>query len=700
MLSPMPPSKSGIADYSAALAGELAKHVDLTVFDAAPGVAELSKFDIALYQLGNNPFHSFVYEAALKTPGVVVMHESNLHHLITDLTIRRGDWDGYVAECEYNGGAVARDFSLRVRRLEVGPDYDGLPMTRRLLTNSRGLVAHSGFVLRESFNQGFDGPAAVIPHGAWIPSANRLATRHLLGLGEQHTLIGAFGFLKPYKRIAESLRAFRRLVRLEPNARMILVGEPHPEFPVEQLIRTLGLRDSVRILGFVEIEKFVEYIAACDIVLNLRFPTVGETSGSLTRAMGLGRAVLVSDVGSFSELPDDVCLKVPVGADEEDLIFEYLNTLVSRPDLALAMGGRAKAWVERECRWDVVGRRYAAFLGEVVEGRAPSAVAVPLPYGHGSEGGVVFGGGVGAGGLVTAVGAGYVAVGAGYVTVDVGVGQVAEVVQVEEPAPRQPEPVDPLVFETWLSPEGRAYAANHKSRFVHTLEITPRGDETQSVLEMGAYMQLTPALQHTLGYGYVRGCYYGPEGRTDHKHLVSEDGTVFECEVDHFDAEKHVYPYADESFDTVLCCELIEHLFEDPMFMMSEINRILKPGGHLVMTTPNAGSLRAVSAILLGYHPAFFPAYIRPRKEGEEAEARHNREYVPMEIQHLLTDSGFELVRLETGEFLEKLHPELAWVTHLLQRYKLSHDLRGDGIYAVGRKAGPIRERWPAWLYS
>ena len=138
----MPPSKSGIADYSAALAEELSKRTDLTVFGSEPKNFDPSRFDISLYQLGNNPYHSFVYEGALRHPGVVVMHESNLHHLITDLTIRRGDWDAYGEECAFNGGTEARDFALRVRNLEVGPDYDGLPMTKRLLRHSRGVVAH------------------------------------------------------------------------------------------------------------------------------------------------------------------------------------------------------------------------------------------------------------------------------------------------------------------------------------------------------------------------------------------------------------------------------------------------------------------------------------------------------------------------------------------------------------------------------
>ena len=381
MFSPMPPSKSGIADYSEALAAELSQRVRLQVFGGPSPSFNPADFDISVYQLGNNPCHGFACEAALRYPGIAVMHEANLHHLVADLTINRGDWDAYLAECELNGGPAALAFARRVRALEVGPDYDGLPMTRRLLNASRGLIVHSEFVAGQMREQGFEGPVAVIPHGTWIPRTDRNAARHLLGLDPATPLVGAFGFLKPYKRIAESLRALRRLVAVDPRVRMILVGEPHPDFPVHQIIRTLGLSEHVRVIGFAPIERFVEYMGACDIVLNLRYPTVGETSGSLQRAMGLGKAVIVSDIGSFSELPDDTCLKVPAGPDlatqEEDLIFQYLNLLVSRPDLAQAMGNRAKRSVERECSWAVAADRYADFIDQVLTGRKPAAKPEP-----------------------------------------------------------------------------------------------------------------------------------------------------------------------------------------------------------------------------------------------------------------------------------------------------------------------------------
>jgi SAM-dependent methyltransferase len=264
----------------------------------------------------------------------------------------------------------------------------------------------------------------------------------------------------------------------------------------------------------------------------------------------------------------------------------------------------------------------------------------------------------------------------------------------------EPPPSSRDILE-WVEPrpEPQAYVETHLTRLEKTLAMIPPGGYEDRILEMGAYLQMTPALNRKLGYGQVRGCYHGPLGGVDHKVVTSENGDVFECDVDLFDAEKDIFPYPDAHFSTVLCCELIEHLAADPMHMMAEINRILKPGGHLVLTTPNLASLRSISGLLQGYHPGLFSVYLKPSAAGVEG-VRHHREYTPIEIHLLLKDSGFDVVRLETGPFRAAPHPGLAWVTHLLKRYQLPADLRGEGIYAVGSKMGPVRERYPAWLYS
>jgi len=261
--------------------------------------------------------------------------------------------------------------------------------------------------------------------------------------------------------------------------------------------------------------------------------------------------------------------------------------------------------------------------------------------------------------------------------------------------------VEPEYIASWTPTEAsRGYLATHLTRLEKTLAITPPGGLHDRILEMGVYLQITPALHTRMGYGEVRGCYYGPAGTVERRTTTSDTGEQFTCDVDLFDAEKDPFPYGDQHFTTVLCCELLEHLAEDPMHMLAEINRILKPGGHLVLTTPNIVSQRAIAAILQGFHPGFFPAYIKPPQEGVEPEARHNREYAPREISQLLLDSGFEVALLETGPFREEPKPELLWVDRLLERYGLFQDLRGDGIYAVGRKTGVLRERYPAWLYQ
>ncbi len=668
--SPLPPARSGIADYSAALLEPLQKLAEVECFDGPPAAFDAARYDACLYQLGNNPFHTYAYEAAMAHPGVVVLHEANLHHLMADLTIRRGNWDAYMREVEIDGGPEALAYAKRyVRTLERGPDYD-LPMLTSLLKRARAVIVHSEFVAEAVRSHGFTGPIAKIPHGAWIPHVDGAPYRAKLGLDAGTPLIGIFGFLKPYKRIAESLRAFRRVTEQFPQARLILVGEAHPELNLSGLISSLGLSAQVRHIDFAPIDDFNGYLAACDAVLNLRYPTVGETSGTLLRALGMGKPVVVSEIGAFREYPDDVCLKAPVDASEEDHIFEYLRLLIERPEVAQELGRRARTWVERECSWESVARRYADFLQGVVDGTAQPESAAPPAVDEA---------------LATSL--------------------EAPTAQPEpEPAPPEEPPREPVTTDyifSWTRKEDGTlgYAKAHRTRLEKTLAITPPGSNGDRVLEMGAYLQITPALKTKLGYSEVRGCYFGELGQTDCRRVTSLDGEEFVCEIDHFDAEKDRFPYEDASFATVLCCELVEHLPADPVHMMSEINRILKPGGHLVLTTPNIVSTRAIMGILQGYHPMLFPAYIRPNQEGD-ADPRHSREYTPQEIKMLFENCGFEVTLLDTGPFYAEPRPEYAWVDQLLETYLLPRDHRGDGIYAVGRKTGGVRERYPSWLYS
>ena len=247
----MPPTKSGIADYSAVLVEHLREVAAVEVFTEKPARFNPSEYDALLYQVGNNPHHEFVYEMALEHPGTVVMHESNLHHLIAGLTIKRDNWEAYIAECHFDGGQEALIFAERVRKLEIGPDYLGVPMLKRLLSRSKAAIVHSRAVEADLRTVGFKGPIGRIPHGAWLPDSDRMTYREKLGLDELTPLIGVFGFLKPYKRIAESLRAFRRLVRVNPDVKMIMVGEAHPDFPLSGLIAGMGLGSLIHPMGTI-----------------------------------------------------------------------------------------------------------------------------------------------------------------------------------------------------------------------------------------------------------------------------------------------------------------------------------------------------------------------------------------------------------------------------------------------------------------
>jgi glycosyltransferase involved in cell wall biosynthesis len=180
-------------------------------------------------------------------------------------------------------------------------------------------------------------------------------------------LIGCFGYLNMNKRIPELLEAFASFRRERSGARLLLVGATGERFDIQRRLERLGLTEGVERLDYVSEERMWSLMAACDVLVNLRYPTMGETSGSVVRALSLGKPLIVSDVGWFSELPDDAVLKVPVDEVEVAVLAAALAFAADHGD---AFGAAARAYVEREHALPKVADAYVAALEAAAGGEA------------------------------------------------------------------------------------------------------------------------------------------------------------------------------------------------------------------------------------------------------------------------------------------------------------------------------------------
>jgi glycosyltransferase involved in cell wall biosynthesis len=361
--SPLPPSHSGIADYSTLLLPALRERIDELVL-ARPG-KRAPTADVALYHVGNDPdAHGWIVDALRDRPGVVVLHELVLHHLIAGITIGRGDGRAYLEAMERDFGVAGRLIGLGVLDnllpLPWEAQPDRFPLTGAILDLARGLIVHSAYVERGVREAGYAGPVWRIPHPAW-PDEPVSPAEHR---GEP--LVGCFGHLNMNKRVPALLEAFAVLRERRPGARLLLVGEPAERFELDRRLERLGIRgDELVREQWVSEERFRSLMAACDVLVSLRSPTMGETSGSVIRALALGKPVLVSDVGWFSELPDGAALKIPVDEYEVPTI---VGALELAADHAAELGAAAAAYVHAEHELGRVADAYTAALEEAAGG--------------------------------------------------------------------------------------------------------------------------------------------------------------------------------------------------------------------------------------------------------------------------------------------------------------------------------------------
>jgi SAM-dependent methyltransferase len=237
--------------------------------------------------------------------------------------------------------------------------------------------------------------------------------------------------------------------------------------------------------------------------------------------------------------------------------------------------------------------------------------------------------------------------------------------------------------------EERAYAEAHLRRFLESVRLIPREPVT-SVLDLGTVRPLLGLLSRVTGHRYT---YHG-HGTGPAPLLDDRGGKDFP--IHRFDVELHRFPFADGSFGGALCLEVLEHLGLDPSAMLSELNRVLEPGGFLVLTTPNVSSARNLAKIFLGYSPHFYASFTLTRD-------RHNREYAVPEVHLLLERSGFTVetawtrdVYYPDADLSKEFPPEALDVL----RKAPWPELRGDCLFLRARKSGPVVDRYPAEFYD
>jgi glycosyltransferase involved in cell wall biosynthesis len=374
--SPLPPQRSGIADYSLELLPYLAQITEVTLFTADPEAIDKrilnqyevqsleqyssgqDRFDLNVYHIGNSEFHDDIARMAIEFPGVIVLHDFNLHHAVARRTLSKGDIFAYSREIGYEQGVSGFRRALALSRGFGKPNLKS-PLNGRLLDISLGVIVHSRYTANMVRQQGYEGPVGIIP--ALISPITGNSRRADLKIPEDSILFGSFGLITKEKQIDTVLRVLSQLRSELPQAQYVLAGGAMSDVAVQETVRDLNLEDAVHCVGYVDdLSDFVDWIQTTDVVINLRNPTVGETSAVALRALAAGKALIVNDHGWYREIPSDAVLKVAPGS--EDALLEAMRLSGRSKSLRKSLGRAGINYTYQFCLPEIIANRYVREL--------------------------------------------------------------------------------------------------------------------------------------------------------------------------------------------------------------------------------------------------------------------------------------------------------------------------------------------------
>lgn len=390
ILCPLPPVRSGIADYTLEQLPLYAaeREVRVVVANDQPvdqsllpmGVTVLREADLRsgewdvgplLYHQGNNIHHAYVYRELMRQPGILVLHDFVLHHLIVEMTLAAGNEIEYARILTAEHGDVGtRTAQLRSRGCFTEFQQFLMPLNGEAVRSSRGVVVHSDWARRLLAAEHPGLPIVRVPHhfsppDEVIDAMSVSEARAAVGRPTDKLVFAALGFVTPPKRIDMAMKALGAMRDRLPSFEFWLVGEVSDAVDVKQMATDNGIGDKVHVFGYVDLTTFQTAIKAADVIINLRYPTAGETSGTLVRALGMGKPVVVYDYASFSDFPDHVVAKVPLDTAWIDPLAETVLRLGTQEDLRQGLGRLAAEHVREEHDLAKCVDSYLNFVSEV-----------------------------------------------------------------------------------------------------------------------------------------------------------------------------------------------------------------------------------------------------------------------------------------------------------------------------------------------
>ena len=338
--SPLPPLGSGIADYVEEQLETLEGIFDLTLCSENPEqvdrglrarhrvIAQTASDGKALrvYHIGNSPLHGAIYREALRAPGVVVLHEWNLHELLLSFAVTSNDFDGYRRAMRREHGEAGSVAAGAIASALGGLHWTSVfPLNAEILSRALGVVCLSGSTAARVAARVPGTPLFHLRHHALLRAntASRAEARARLGFGEPARIVLAPGLGTASKSLDVARSAVAKIRASLPGVLLVTVGGGSAQ-------GAANAEAGERALGRVDLHTLGDALLAADVVLALRFPSRGETSGVLMRALAAGRAAVVSSGSTADEdLPEGVVARVNPGpgeARELGAVLEFLLT--------------------------------------------------------------------------------------------------------------------------------------------------------------------------------------------------------------------------------------------------------------------------------------------------------------------------------------------------------------------------------------